>query len=124
MHQPDTIHIRGLRLKCHIGVTEKERGKKQNITADITLRCDLRAAGGSDRLEDTVDYSALAGKLLALAAGEEFCLLEALARRIAEVCLAERKISKVTVKIAKKNVLPQACSAEIEITRKNPHHPR
>ncbi|MDO9541263.1 MAG: dihydroneopterin aldolase [Kiritimatiellia bacterium] len=113
----DYIHIRGLRLRCHIGVSPQERIKKQVITADIALRCDLRRAGQSDRLMDTIDYSVMAEKITALAVKEEFCLLESLARRIAKICLADSKAKEVTVKVAKKGVLANARSVAVEITR-------
>lgn len=113
----DWIHLHGLRLNCHVGVSSRERRNKQVIIADIALKCDLRRAGKSDRIEDTVDYSVIAKKISALAAKETFHLLESLAERIAAVCLAESKVMAVTVKVAKKSVLPRVLSMEIEITR-------
>jgi len=113
----DYIHIRGLRLKCHIGVTARERRKKQIILADIALNCDLVKAGKSDCLEDTIDYAVIAKKISSLAARESFCLLESLAGSIADICLADSKARTVTVKVAKRGVLPNVSSVEIEIAR-------
>lgn len=113
----DSIHIRGLRLKCRIGVSPQERAKRQTITADIALKCDLRRAEKSDCLKDTIDYSVMAEKITALAVKEEFCLLEALARRIAKICLADSKAKEVTVKVAKKGILANARLVEVEISR-------
>jgi len=121
MHQDiqvDRIHIHGLRLKCHIGVTDTERSKRQTIMADITMKCDLSPAGKSDRLGDTVDYSVIAKKIVVLTAKKKWCLLEALAHRINEICLANPKVKEVTVKVAKKVILPNVSSVEVEITRK------
>jgi len=115
-NQNDSIHICGLRLKCHIGVTARERRKRQAIMADIALKCDLSRAEKSDRLEGTIDYAVLAKKIFSLAAGENFCLLEALAGRIADICLADSKARAVKVKVAKKGVLPNVSSVEVEIT--------
>ena len=114
----DLIHLHGLRLKCHIGVTDRERRKRQTIMADIALKCDLHRAGKSDHLGDTVDYSVIAPKISAAAAKETFHLLESLAERIADICLAESKVMAVTVKVAKKGVLPNVSAVEIEISRK------
>lgn len=116
--QTDSIHLRGLRLKCWIGVSAAECSKKQIIMADIALQRDLRKAGKSDCLEDTLDYSVIVKKLSALAASKKFCLLEALAERMAEICLAESKVKAVTVKVAKKGILSNVSSVEIEISRK------
>ena len=116
--QTDSINLRGMQIRCHIGVTAAERRRRQTVMADIALKCDLSLAGKSDRLADTVDYSVIAGKISALAARESFCLLESLARRIAEICLAESKVMTATIKVAKKGVLPNISSVEVEITRK------
>jgi len=113
----DTIHIHNLRLKCHIGATAAERKKIQTITADLALQCSLRKAGKSDLLEDTVDYSVIAGELADLAAGREFCLLEALAECLADACLANHRIISVTVKASKNGILPNVRSVEVEIMR-------
>ena len=51
----DFVYIRGLQLKCHVGVTSLERRRRQTIMTDIALKCDLSRAGKSDRLEDTID---------------------------------------------------------------------
>jgi len=113
----DRIHIRGLRLKCHIGTTAAERRKAQIIAVDLAMQCSLRRAGKSDLLEDTVDYSVIAGELADLAAGREFCLLEALAERLADACLANHRIISVTVKASKNGILPNVRSVEVEIMR-------
>lgn len=114
----DWIYLHGLRLKCRIGVTARERRKRQTIMADIALKCDLSRAEKSDRLGDTVDYSVIAQKISSSAAKENFCLLEALAGRIADICLADSKIRQVTVKVSKKGVLPNVSLVEVEISRK------
>ncbi|MDO9541649.1 MAG: dihydroneopterin aldolase [Kiritimatiellia bacterium] len=113
----DSICIRGLRLKCHIGVSPRERKKKQTIITDIALKCDLRRAGKSDCLGDTCDYSKIVKGVTVLAAEETFCLLETLAEQIVKTCLADSKVNKVTVKVAKIGVLSNVRSVEVEITR-------
>lgn len=113
----DWIHLHGLRLKCRIGVSPRERQKKQIITADIALKCNLNRAGKSDCLMDTIDYSVLAGTITALAAKKTFCLLESLARHIAEICLANSSVTEVIVKASKSGVLPNICSVGVEIRR-------
>jgi len=113
----DWIYLHGLRLKCHIGVSPRERSKRQMIMADIAMKCDLSPAVKSDRLGDTVDYSVITKKIVGLTAKEKFCLLEALAGRIADICLADSKAKAVTVKVAKKGVLSNISSVEIEISR-------
>ena len=114
----DCILLRGMRLKCNIGVTARERSKKQVIVVDISLRCNLRRAGISDCLEDTADYAGLAAKINALARKKSFCLLEALAENISEICLAERGIREVTVQAAKARPVSGLAAAVVAITRR------
>lgn len=104
-------------MKCHIGVTARERRKRQTIMADIAIKCDLRRAGKSDCLKDTIDYAVLAKTIAALAAKKSFCLLESLAENIAETCLADSRIQQITVKAAKTGVLANVRTVEAAITR-------
>jgi dihydroneopterin aldolase len=55
----DRIHVRGLRLWAHVGVLEFERSEGQWFELDLELSVDLSAAGRSDALGDTLDYSQL-----------------------------------------------------------------
>lgn len=113
----DFIHIHGLRLKCRIGVSERERRKKQTIIADIALKCDLNRSGKSDRLKDTIDYSVIVRNLKALVAKKTFGLLESLAGHIAHICLADSSVMEVVVKVSKSGLLPDVCSVSVEIQR-------
>ena len=85
----DRILIRDLCTRCIIGVNAEERRDKQDIIINIVLWVDLRQAGRSDCLQDTIDYSALKKSMVALADSSAFYLVEALAERIAALCLAD-----------------------------------
>jgi dihydroneopterin aldolase len=80
---PDRIELRGLRALGIHGVLPEERERPQPFEVDIDLEVDLRRAGRSDDLADTVDYGAVAGAVAAAIAGPRLDLLEALAERIA-----------------------------------------
>ena len=55
----DAIQVRGLRLWAHVGVLDFERNEGQWFELDLELGVDLSAAGRSDALGDTLDYSQL-----------------------------------------------------------------
>ncbi len=117
----DRILIEGLRVSCVIGVGEPERRGKQEIVLDIALHADLGAAGRSDDIADTVDYSAVAKSVAEHVAGSSFRLVEALAESVADVCLADARVTRVDVRIRKPGALRLADSAGVEITRhRNP----
>jgi len=100
-HGCDRIRLTGLRVRGHHGVLPAERRDGQDFVVDVALSLDLRAAGGSDDLADTVDYGALAQVLAEVVEGEPLDLLEALAGRLAEVCLSDRRVGSVEVTVHK-----------------------
>lgn len=100
----DRITLSGLRAFGHHGVYEFERTQGQDFAVDVALDLELRPASRSDDVRDTVDYGGLADRLAAVIAGEPVNLIETLAERIAEVCLADERVAAVTVTVHK----PQA----------------
>ena len=113
----DRILIEGLRVSCVIGVDEPERTAKQEIVLDISLHADLRAAGRSDDIADTVDYGVLARSVAEHVAGSSFRLVEALAESVAEMCLTDARVARANVRIRKPGALRLADSAGVEIAR-------
>ncbi len=97
----DTIAIARLRELGIHGVLPEEQARPQPFEVDVELRVDLSAAGESDRLDDTVDYSAVAEAVSRVVKSERYQLLERLATRIAEVCRADPRVKGVTVTVRK-----------------------
>lgn len=116
----DAIRLKNLELPCRIGAQPQERAAPQNITATVALELDLRKAGKSDRLSDTLDYAELVKQIKAGAANRSFSLLEALAERIAQICLSHCKVSAVRVSVAKRGRAALPVTAEVEISRPAP----
>ncbi|MDQ3502587.1 MAG: dihydroneopterin aldolase [Actinomycetota bacterium] len=100
----DRIRLSGLRVRGHHGVLPAERRDGQDFVVDVALELDLRPAAASDDLAATVDYGALAERLAAVVAGEPVDLLEALAGRLADVCLQSPLVRSAEVTVHK----PQA----------------
>jgi len=113
----DRILINNLKIKCIIGVTDDERNKKQELILNISLQADLRKPGKTDNIADTVDYSILEKRITDMAENTRFFLLEALAEKIAEICLEDSRVESVTVKVEKRGKFVIAESVAIEITR-------
>jgi 7,8-dihydroneopterin aldolase/epimerase/oxygenase len=100
----DTISLRGLRVRGHHGVFDFERRDGQDFVVDVELELDLTKAAATDDVADTVHYGELAGRLVAVIAGEPVNLIETLADRLAAVCLADPRVAAATVTVHK----PQA----------------
>ena len=100
----DRITLTGLRVRGFHGVLSEERRDGQDFVVDAVLHLDLRPAGASDDLAQTVHYGELAERLASVVAGEPVDLLETLAARLADVCLAPRVVERVELTVHK----PQA----------------
>ena len=85
---PDVIEIRGIRGFGRHGVFDHERADGQEFSVDVRLELDTRTAAASDRLADTVDYGAVAEQVHAAIENDPVDLIETLAQRIADICLA------------------------------------
>lgn len=100
----DQIALRGLRVRGFHGVLPEERRDGQDFVIDAVLSVDTRQAAATDDLSDTVDYAGLAQRLATVVAGEPLDLIETLATRLADVCLATDLVEAVELTVHK----PQA----------------
>jgi dihydroneopterin aldolase len=100
----DRIVLRGLRGHGFHGVYDEERATGQPFVVDLELVLDLRPAAASDDVTDTVHYGELAQGVVAVVEGEPVALLETLAQRVADLCLADPRVVETTVTVHK----PQA----------------
>jgi dihydroneopterin aldolase len=100
----DTIRLTGLRARGRHGVYESERVHGQEFVVDAVLELDLAPAAAADDLTGTVDYGELAERLVAVVTGPPVHLIETLAARLVEVCLADARVAAATVTVHK----PQA----------------
>jgi dihydroneopterin aldolase len=100
----DRIEIRGLRAQGHHGVYAFERERGQVFLCDAVLELDTSEAAAGDDLHRTVNYADIARELYGVLAGDPVNLLEALAQRLADVCLAHEMVDAVEITVHK----PQA----------------
>jgi FolB domain-containing protein len=113
----DQILIKDLVARGIIGINEWEREKTQEIRINIILYTDLKKAGESDDLQDSVDYRSIAKKALAHAETAKRLTVEALAADIAGLCLEHPKVHKARVRVEKPGAVRFACSVGVEIER-------
>ena len=98
----DRIYIKGLDVFAYHGVMPKEKRDGQRFVLDITLDCDLSRAGRTDRLEDTMDYTAVMDAAVQAMTESSYDLIERAASRTAEAILrAEEKVERVTLCLRK-----------------------
>lgn len=113
----DRIRICDLLVRCVLGVNEHERHERQDVVINLTVHADLRRAGKSDQIKDTIDYRALKKRVLAMAERSQYFLVEALAEAVAELCLDQEGVRQVDVSVEKPHALRFARSVAVEISR-------
>ena len=85
----DRIFLRGMRfMACH-GVLPHEREVPQPFEVDVELGLDLRSAGESDDLDDTVNYAKVYDVVSTVLTVTRKYLIEALAEEIADDLLRD-----------------------------------
>ena len=97
----DRIELRGLRVRGYHGVLPEERRDGQLFGIDVVLETDVSTAAASDDLADTVDYATVARQVEKIVGGTPVDLIETLAVRLADACLAHRGVTAVEVAVHK-----------------------
>jgi dihydroneopterin aldolase len=113
---PDQIRLEALELSCHIGVPEEERATPQRLTINLLLE-PLRGFNDlEDRIENTVDYFALAKAVQAEARSRSRHLIETLAEDIAHCILGGFAVRTVELEL-RKYILPDTAFVAVQVRR-------
>jgi FolB domain-containing protein len=113
----DQIFLTNLSARGVIGVYDWERDEPQEIRLNVTLFTDLRRAGQSDDVADSIDYHALGNRLLAYVAEARPLTVEALASVLARLCLEDPRVERVRLRVEKPAAVRFAQSVGVEIER-------
>jgi len=100
----DTIHLRGLEFYAYHGVMPEEQILGARYLIDMDLFFDLRQAGSSDQVGDTVHYGEVYQVIKACVTGDKYQLIERLAEEIAQRVLEQFPCTSLRVEVHK----PQA----------------
>lgn len=109
-----------LRFDCIIGILPQERLHPQRLELDIELEADFAAAARTDRIEDTVDYAAVAEQIHALAVEHQYELVEKLLTEACALVLEQfPPVRAVKITARKPDILPQTdfVGASLEMRR-------
>jgi len=112
-----TVHVHDLRVFANHGVHEEERVNGQDFLFDVEL--DVGERGATDRIEDAVDYSAVARAVREVSEAHAYALLEALALAVADELRARFGVDRVTVRVSKPAVQPAGLpgTASVSVSR-------
>ncbi len=97
----DIVFINELRIETIIGIYDWERKVRQTISLDLEMATDIRKSAATDAIDDTLDYKAVAKRLIAFVGESEYQLVETLAEKIAEIVLSEFSVPWVKLTVHK-----------------------
>ena len=97
----DVILLQGIQVPAALGVTVAERRLRRPVLLDLEVEGDLRRAGRSDRIRDTLHYRRIFEVVEDVASHQEHKLVEALGERIARAVLDKFDADAVTVTVRK-----------------------
>lgn len=103
-----TIVLKDIGFEGRHGATAIERKSLRKFEADMELEMDGDCGQRTDRLADTVDYSALAETIVSIGSGEPHRLLESLARRMLDALQVRVPGGRFRLELRKLN--PPSCS--------------
>ena len=112
----DELTITGVECFAHHGVFDFERRAGQTFVIDLTLGLDTAPAAASDDLQDTVDYGSLVARVKAAVESDPVDLIETVAQRISDVCLAAGRVEWARVTIHKPDAPIEATFADVALT--------
>lgn len=112
----DEISITGIECFGHHGVFDFERREGQTFVIDVALGLDTRPAAASDDLRDTVDYGSLVASVKVAVENDPVDLIEALAQRIADVCLLDDRVEWTRVTVHKPEAPIDATYSDVALT--------
>jgi dihydroneopterin aldolase len=113
------ITLVDLEVFYHVGVPDEERAKPQRLLLTVEMELDIAAAARTDDIGATIDYHAVAQRLLVFGDGRSWRLIEKLAADVAELVLSEFRPQRVTVAV-KKFPIPQARQVAVSLSRERP----
>lgn len=114
----DRIIIKDLLLRGVIGLNEWEREKQQDILVNLVIYTDMRSAGRSDDMADSINYRTLTKALIAHVESSTHYLVEKLATELARICVVDHGADRVVVRVEKPGALRFAASVGVEIERR------
>jgi dihydroneopterin aldolase len=97
----DRIFLRGLSVECIIGFIDWERRVRQTVVIDLEIPVDCRKAARTDEVANTIDYKAVAKRVIGFVEASEFKLVETLGHRLCLLIIEEFSLPWVRLSLNK-----------------------
>jgi len=113
----DIVFIEDLRIETVIGIYDWERKIRQTIAIDLEMAFDNRKPASTDKIDDTLDYKAVAKRLITFVENSHFELVETLAERCAEIVRDEFRVAWLRLKLSKPGAVTGSKAVGVAIER-------
>jgi dihydroneopterin aldolase len=119
------VFVRDMVLSASIGIYPHEHQDRQRvrINVDLAVNDDTALAGmmvGADELARVVSYEKIVASVRAIVQSGHTRLVETMAERIAEACLADARVRTARIRVEKLDIFADAASAGVEVERQRP----
>ncbi|MFC4728368.1 dihydroneopterin aldolase [Coralloluteibacterium thermophilus] len=113
----DVVFIEDLRIETVIGIYDWERTIRQTVAIDLEMAFDNTVPAATDAIGDTLDYKAVAKRLIAFVEASEFGLVETLAERCAAIVREEFGVSWLRLRLSKPGAVTGSKAVGVIIER-------
>src|SRR5579871_6380469 len=113
----DIVFIRELKVDTVVGIYEWEKRMRQQVLLDIEMGTDIARAARSDKIEDTLDYKAVAKRVHQFVQESQFGLVETLAEKTAELVMKEFNVPWIKLTLNKPGAVSGSKSVGVTIER-------
>lgn len=113
----DIIFLSDLRIETVIGIFDWERKIRQTVSLDLEMAADIRRAAATDAIDATLDYKAVAKRLISFVEESDFGLVETLAEQVARIVITEFGVPWVKVTLHKPGAIRGARDVGVVIER-------
>jgi dihydroneopterin aldolase len=114
----DKIFLTDLRIDAVIGIFDWERCIRQTVSIDLEMAADIRAAAARDDIEATLNYKAVAKRVIEFVKQSEYGLIETLAEQVARIVVVEFGVAWTRVTLHKPGAVRGSRDVGIVIERR------
>ena len=112
----DRINLVGIDGWGYHGVLPEERENGQRFVVDVSLGLDLAPAANTDDLNLTVHYGDLSDGVHRVISNEPMKLIESVAQRVMDLCLAYESVQWASVTVHKPMAPIQVPFTDVSVT--------
>jgi 7,8-dihydroneopterin aldolase/epimerase/oxygenase len=116
----DKIFIHALKTEAIVGIFDWERQVKQTVIIDLEFSADIRKAALTDSIDDTLNYKAVAKRILGFIESSQFHLVETLAEHVAMLVLEDFGVQWVGIALSKPGAIRGSKDVGVKLERSRP----